>query len=176
MTTRTLILAACAAMALAACNPAPAAPAGGADAAALTTENEALKARIATFEADKAAATAPHADAGPGLYFVNLKSGDVVSSPVRIVFGLYGKGVAPALIAKENTGHHHLLVDTQLTDEEMQFAIPNDAQHIHFGGGQTETTLELTPGEHTLQLVMGDLNHEQMKPPLMSERITITVK
>lgn len=65
-----------------------------------------------------------------------------MTSPVRVVFGLYGrKGVAPALTDKENTGHHHLLVDTELTAEEMRFAIPNDAQRIHFGGGQTETML-----------------------------------
>lgn len=178
--TRT-VLAACVALtalSLAACNPASetaAAPAG-ADAATLSAENETLKARIAALEADKAAMTAPHADAGPGLYFVNLKDGDTVTSPVRVVFGLYGKGIAPAGIEKENTGHHHLLIDTQLSDEEMTFAIPNDPQHLHFGLGQTETMLELTPGTHTLQLVMGDLKHEQLKPPLLSQKITITVK
>jgi hypothetical protein len=80
------------------------------------------------------------------------------------------------MMEKEKTGHHHLLVDTQLSDEEMKFAIPNDAQHIHFGGGQTETTLTLGPGQHTLQLVFGDLHHEQLKPPVMSQKITITVK
>lgn len=149
---------------------------GGPDAAALQTEVNGLAAKVATLEADKAAMTAPHADAGPAVYFVNLKDGDTVSSPVRVVFGLYGLGVAPAGIEKEKTGHHHLLVDTQLTDEEMKFAIPNDATHIHFGGGQTETTLPLTPGQHTLQLVLGDKAHELMKPPVMSQKITITVK
>ena len=127
--------------------------------------------------ADVAEATKVHADAGPAVYFVNLKDGDTVTSPFRVVFGVYGKGVAPAGVDKPDTGHHHLLVDTELTHEEMQFAIPNDAQHIHFGTGATERVLELPAGQHTLQLVFGDMNHELHKPnPLMSQKITITVK
>ena len=127
--------------------------------------------------ADLAEATKPHADAGPAVYFVNIKDGAVVTSPFRVVFGVYGMGVAPALVDKPNTGHHHLLVDTELTHEEMQFAIPNDAQHIHFGTGATENVLTLPAGRHTLQLVFGDMNHELHKPnPLMSQKITITVK
>jgi hypothetical protein len=173
-TLRTVCLTAIAAAALAACDQGPAA--GGPDATALAAEVETLKAQVATFQADADAATKPHADQGPGVYFVNLKDGQTVTSPVRIVFGLYGLGIAPALIEKEKTGHHHLLVDTELTEEEKQFAIPNDPQHIHFGGGQTETTLELTPGQHTLQLALGDLHHELMEPPIMSPKITITVK
>jgi hypothetical protein len=166
-----------AALGLQACDNASAPAAGGTDATTLASENETLKAKIATLEADVADAAAPHKDEGPAVYFVNLKDGQTVTSPVRVVFGLYGNGVAPALTAKEKTGHHHLLVDTELSDEEKQFSIPNDAQHIHFGGGQTETKLELTPGQHTLQLVFGDLNHELHKPtPIMSQKITITVK
>ncbi len=120
--------------------------------------------------------TAPHADAGPGVYIVNLKDGDVVSSPFRVVFGLYGMGVAPAGTEKEKTGHHHLLVDAVLEGDDLNYAIPNDENHMHFGGGQTETVLDLPVGEHTLQLMLGDLNHLPFNPPVQSERITITVR
>lgn len=119
---------------------------------------------------------APHADAGPGVYIVNLKDGDVVSSPFRVVFGLYGMGVAPAGTEKEGTGHHHLLIDATLEGDEFSFAIPNTDNHRHFGGGQTETMLDLPAGEHTLQLILGDMNHVPFNPPIMSERITITVR
>lgn len=152
------------------CTPAPAAD------PAQAAELEAVKARLAELEADRAAATAPPADAAPAVYFVNLKDGDEVASPFRVVFGVHGKGVAPALVDKENTGHHHLLIDTELSAEEREYAIPNDAQHLHFGGGQTETVLELPPGQHTLQLVFGDLNHELHEPAIMSQTITVTVK
>lgn len=123
-----------------------------------------------------AALAAPPAETAPSVYFVNLADGDTVTSPFRVVFGLSGLGVAPALTEKELTGHHHLLVNTTLSAEEMEYAIPNDDQHRHFGGGQTETVLELPPGQHTLQLNFGDLNHEQFDPPVLSEVITITVE
>lgn len=142
----------------------------------IASELQAVKAELEAIRAASAAAVAPHADAGPAVYFVNLRDGDTVTSPLRVVFGLYGKGVAPALIEKDNTGHHHLLIDEELTPEEQEFAIPNDAQHLHFGGGQTETVIDLSPGEHTLQLVFADRNHEPFDPPVMSERIRITVK
>lgn len=119
---------------------------------------------------------APHADAGPAAYIVNLKNGDVVSSPFRVVFGLYGMGVAPAGVDKPNTGHHHLLVDAVLEGDDLNHAIPSDEHHIHFGGGQTETVLDLPPGEHTLQLILGDMNHMPFKPSVQSKRITITVR
>lgn len=163
-----------AALSLAACGQSASAP--GPDVASLTAQLDAAKVQIAAFEADKTAATAPHANAGPGVYFVNLKDGDTVSSPLRVVFGLYGKGVAPALIDKENTGHHHLLVDAEIPAEEMEFAIPNDAQHIHFGLGQTETVIELAPGAHTLKLVFADLNHTPFNPSVESPTITVNVK
>lgn len=174
---RTIILASVAALALAACNPgtpaatAPATPA--AENTAASSESAVAEARAA----DAAAATAVHADPGPAVYFVNLKDGDTVTSPFRVVFGVYGKGVAPAGVDKPDTGHHHLLIDTELTQEEMGFAIPNDDQHKHYGTGATETVLMLPAGQHTLQLVFGDMKHEQMKPaPMMSPKITITVK
>lgn len=119
---------------------------------------------------------APHADEGPGVYIVNLEDGDVVSSPFQVVFGLYGMGVAPAGIDKANTGHHHLLVDAVLEGDELMYPVPSTDNHIHFGGGQTETMLDLPAGEHTLQLLFGDMNHVPFDPPIMSERITITVR
>jgi hypothetical protein len=109
--------------------------------------------------------------------FVNLRDGMTVPQSFRVVFGASGIGVAPALTDKPNTGHHHLLIDAELSDEEKQFAIPNDEQHMHFGGGQTEVVLQLSPGPHTLQLAFGDLNHELHKPtPIMSEKITVNVQ
>lgn len=179
---RTILLtlaAAASGIALAACSPEAKTDAANAvsDAgAALSTEVDNLKARLDAVAKSSADATAPHADAGPAVYFVNLKDGDTVSSPFRVVFGVYGMGVAPAGTDKPMTGHHHLLIDTELSAEEMKFAIPNDATHMHFGGGQTETVLTLPAGQHTLQLDFGDMKHEQMKPaPIMSQKITITV-
>jgi hypothetical protein len=111
---------------------------------------------------------------GATAYIVSPKDGETVSSPVRVVFGLRGAGVAPAGVTTPNTGHHHLLIDSQLADQAVP--IPNDATHKHFGGGQTEAEVELTPGKHTLQLVLGDALHIPHDPPIVSEKITITVK
>ena len=108
------------------------------------------------------------------VYFINLKDGDIVESPVFIQFGLSGKGVAPAGVDKENTGHHHLLIDVQAID--FYLPIPSSKNHLHFGGGQTETSIELTPGEHELQLVLGDLYHVPHSPPITSKKIKISVK
>ncbi len=110
------------------------------------------------------------------VYFINLKDGDTVTSPFKVQFGLNGMGVAPAGVEKANTGHHHLLVDATLSAEELKQPIPSDAKHVHFGGGQTETTLSLPPGLHTLQLVLGDWSHVPFNPPIMSPVITVTVK
>ena len=108
-------------------------------------------------------------------YLVAPSGGAVVSNPVKVIFGLRSPyGVAPAGVVKDNTGHHHLLIDTDLPD--LNLPIPNDENHRHFGGGQTETILELPPGKHTLQLLLGDFAHIAHKPPVMSERITITVE
>jgi hypothetical protein len=87
--------------------------------------------------------------------------------------GLRNAGVAPAGVEFPNTGHHHLLVDTDLPpfDEE----IPNDKNHLHFGAGQTEARLELPPGKHTLQLLLGDHAHRPHNPPIYSKKITIIV-
>ena len=112
---------------------------------------------------------------GAVLYFIEPADGATVSSPVKVKFGLSGFGVAPALVEWPNTGHHHLIIDTDLPP--MDQAIPaGSPQHVHFGGGQTEAELDLAPGSHTLQLLLGDHGHIPHDPPLMSERITITVK
>lgn len=110
------------------------------------------------------------------LYIGWPNDGEVVSSsrPIRVWFGLRNMGVAPKGVDIANTGHHHLLIDTDLPpfDEE----IPSDRQHVHFGAGQTETTIDLPPGKHTLQLLMGDSKHIPHDPPIFSKKITIIVK
>lgn len=113
---------------------------------------------------------------GASVYFISIKNGDTLSNPVTIQFGLKGMGVAPAGTEKEHTGHHHLLIDESLEGDELNEPIPADEQHVHFGGGQTEKTLELPAGTHTLQLVLGDWSHIPHNPPIMSEKITVTVK
>ncbi len=127
---------------------------------------------LLTFGSALAGSTA--APEGAKVYFITPKNGEVVSSPVKVVFGASGIGVAPAGTQKENTGHHHLLVDAPVPPLDQP--IPSDANHRHFGGGQTETTIELTPGTHTLQLLMADHAHIPHNPPVVSEQITITVK
>ena len=111
---------------------------------------------------------------GARVYIVTPADGEVVSSPVKIVFGLSGMGVAPAGMDKTNTGHHHLLIDTPLPD--LATPIPSDDRYRHFGGGQTEVVIELAPGKHTLQLLFADYTHSAHVPPVISEQITITVQ
>jgi Domain of unknown function (DUF4399) len=115
------------------------------------------------------------APAGAVVYFIEPAGGAVVSGPVRIVFGLRGAGIAPAGVEREGAGHHHLLVDADLP-ADLGLPIPNDDRHRHFGGGQTETSIELAPGSHTLQLLLADERHIPHDPPIMSERITIEVR
>lgn len=108
-------------------------------------------------------------------YIVSPRDGATVSSPVRVIFGLKSPfGVAPAGVAMDNTGHHHLIIDADLPD--LGSAIPKDANHRHFGGGQTEALIELPAGEHTLQLLLGDFKHVPHDPPVISEQIRITVE
>jgi hypothetical protein len=125
--------------------------------------------------AGSAAAQTP-SPAGAKVYIINLKDGAKVTSPFLVQFGLSGMGVAPAGVEKPNTGHHHLLIDTKLTDEQMKASIPADDTHKHFGGGQTEAMVTLPNGKHTLQLVMGDWTHIPHVPPVMSQVITVTVR
>ena len=106
------------------------------------------------------------------VYFISPKNGDAVTNPFTVQFGLKGMGIAPAGDDKPNTGHHHLLIDTTLSQQP----IVSDARHLHFGGGQTETELTLPRGRHTLQLVFGDWSHTPFNPPIVSPVITVTVK
>ena len=120
-------------------------------------------------------ATAFAAESNAKVFIVSPKDGAVVSSPVKVVFGIKGMKVAPAGINKPNTGHHHLLIDAGPL-ASMTKPIPKDAHHMHFGKGQTETMLKLAPGKHTLQLVLGDYKHVPVGPALVSKKITIEVK
>ena len=110
----------------------------------------------------------------PAVYFISPCDGATLSSPVTVSFGLRNMGIAPAGIDRANTGHHHLIVDAPLP--ALDLPIQNDANHRHFGGGQTQTTLELSPGSHTLQLLLGDFSHTPHQPALTSKQITIQVK
>jgi hypothetical protein len=137
-----------------------------------------------------ASAQAPAAGAQPGasptaptpapphayLYIGWPNDGQVVAAdkPVRVWFGLRNMGVAPKGVSFPNTGHHHLLIDAEPPAPGEE--IPNDREHLHFGAGETETTVQLAPGRHTLQLVMGDAHHRSFDPPVVSKKITITVK
>jgi hypothetical protein len=111
---------------------------------------------------------------GAEVYIVSPKDGASVKSPVTVVFGLKGMGVAPAGVKFENTGHHHLLIDTDVP-KDLNAPLPTTDQVRHFGKGQTEASIELAPGKHTLQLVLGDQNHIPHNPPVESKKITITV-
>jgi hypothetical protein len=124
--------------------------------------------------ASRAGETPAPADAK--VYFINIKDGDTVTSPVLIRFGLSGMGIAPAGTQAENTGHHHLIIDDTIEGAALDEAIPMDEHHLHFGEGQTEASVTLPKGKHTLQLVLGDWTHIPHKPPVMSERITVDVE
>ena len=119
---------------------------------------------------------------GAKVYFVNLEDGATVSSPFTVVFGLSGMGIAPSGTEKDGTGHHHLLIDRPPLGEgedgadEFLYGLPADENHVHFGKGQTEHILDLPSGDHTLQLVLGDMNHVPHDTPVVSEVITVTVE
>jgi hypothetical protein len=110
------------------------------------------------------------------LYIGWPNDGEVLPAnrPFRVWFGLRNMGVAPKGNDLPNTGHHHLLINTDLPPLDQE--IPSDRNHIHFGAGQTETKIELPPGNHTLQLLMGDHNHMPHNPPIYSKKIRITVR
>lgn len=111
--------------------------------------------------------------AGAKVYFIAPKNGASIKGPVKVVMGLSGMGVAPAGTDAPDTGHHHIVIDVDKVSTDMP--VPTDDKHRHFGKGQTETTLELAPGKHTLQLVLGDKSHIPHNPPVVSDKITITV-
>jgi hypothetical protein len=109
------------------------------------------------------------------VYIISPKDGDTVASPFRMQFGLSSMGVAPAGVDAPNTGHHHLLIDSNESLDPNE-PIPQDKKHLHFGAGQTEALIELPPGKHTLQLVLGDSSHYLFRPPLLSDVIIVNVK
>jgi hypothetical protein len=115
------------------------------------------------------------APAGAEVYFIAPQNAAKLHSPVTIKFGLKGMGIAPAGIKFDNTGHHHLLVDTDVGELKLDAPMPATDKIVHFGKGQTETSLTLTPGKHTLQLIFADYLHQSFDPPLTSKKITITV-
>jgi hypothetical protein len=158
------------ACALAACSSVPlqtSAPATGAPSTAAVRMN----ASTPTLAGGYKKVAAP---AGAAVYFLGLKNGDVVTGPVLVQFGLRSIGVAPAGVEKENTGHHHLLID--VAEIDVNTSLPMTDNIRHFGGGQTEVRVELKPGMHTLQLLLADHNHIPHHPVVISERITVTVR
>ncbi len=110
---------------------------------------------------------------GARLYIISPADGETVSKMVTVKFGLQGMGVSPAGLDKAATGHHHLIIDGEKLPDLNK---PLGNEVIHFGGGQTEKTIELTEGKHTLQLILGDYRHIPHNPPVISEKITIFVK
>ena len=110
------------------------------------------------------------------VYIIAPEDGATVANPVTIRFGLEGMGVAPAGVAAEQTGHHHLLINTPPEEVDMEFALPATDEIVHFGGGQTQTTMDLPAGTHELRLLLGDANHVPHDPPIVSDPITITVE
>lgn len=112
---------------------------------------------------------------GAKLRIIWPRNGAVVKGGFWLRMGLSGMGVAPAKVEWPDTGHHHVLVDVDMVPAPGE-PIPNDRNHLHFGGGQTEARIELPPGKHTLQLVLGDDDHRVFDPPIVSPKITITVR
>ncbi|MEC8010771.1 MAG: DUF4399 domain-containing protein [Pseudomonadota bacterium] len=115
------------------------------------------------------------APADAQVYFIEPQDGAVIEGPVKVVFGLENMGVAPAGVDRDNTGHHHLLIDVKEMPDMSQ-PLPASEHVKHFGGGQTETTLDLEPGTHTLQLLVGNYVHVPHQQPVISKKITIEVK
>jgi hypothetical protein len=115
------------------------------------------------------------APAGVEVYIIAPRDGATIHGPVTVRFGLKGMGIAPAGVKFDNTGHHHLLVDTDVSDLKLDAPLPATDKVVHFGKGQTETTLTLAPGKHTLELLFADYQHLSFDPPLHSKKITITV-
>ncbi len=128
-----------------------------------------------TLLAATAVADRPAPPAGAEVYFISPQNGAKVHGPVIVKFGLKGMGVAPAGVKFDNTGHHHLLVDTDLADINLDAPLPATDKLLHFGKGQTETVLTLPPGKHTLELLFADSMHQSFDPALHSKKITITV-
>jgi hypothetical protein len=138
---------------------------------AITLSLALLIAPVAAFAESKMS----EAPANAGVYFVQPTDGATVDQTFKVVFGLRHMGVAPAGVEKAGTGHHHLLIDTGVPSDLSQ-PLPATDHVKHFGGGQTETEITLSPGKHTLQLLVGDHMHVPHNPPVVSEKITVMVK
>ncbi len=110
------------------------------------------------------------------VYFISPTDGETVSGEVTVQFGLSGMGVAPAGSNVKNTGHHHILINKDVSEIDVSSPLPATDQVKHFGGGQTETVLKLPKGKHTLQLLLGNYAHIPHDKPVISEKITVTVK
>jgi hypothetical protein len=139
------------------------------------TARAACLATLATLALTTAALAREPSPAGAEVYIVSPKDGAKVKSPVTVVFGLKGMGIAPAGIKFDNSGHHHLLVDAEVPTDLSQPLAANE-HSLHFGKGQTETSLTLAPGKHTLQLVLADSTHTPHDPAVISKKITIDVQ
>jgi hypothetical protein len=159
---------------LAALQPAAAQPPAAPPAAAPATGGASHGASSMMMMASSPMRAAPAS--GAQVYIISPKNGAKVKGPVTVRFGLKGMGVAPSSCAVENTGHHHLLIDTDLKTLNLDQPLPATDQVMHFGKGQTETTLTLAPGKHTLELLFADSKHLSFDPALHSEKITITVE
>lgn len=136
-------------------------------------------ARTPSADGTKAAETAATREptpspAGARVYFVSPADGDTVTNPITVEFGIEGMTIARAGVEQAGSGHHHLIIDAGLPDTSMP--IPANENYVHFGDGSTSTELTLEPGEHTLQLLLGDHLHVPHDPPVASEVITITVE
>lgn len=141
-------------------------------AVALTTA--ALAFWMSALPGDESAIERSPSSKGASVSFGNLEDGDILPPEFHVKFSISGMGIAPAGVEIDSTGHHHLLIDVAELPDFNQ-PLPANSNIIHFGKGQTETTLELAEGKHTLQLVLADYRHIPHEPPVISERITITV-
>lgn len=128
-----------------------------------------------TSPAVSASLTPVAAPKGARVFIVSPKNGAKVGRDVKVVFGIEGIALKPAGDATPDSGHHHLLIDADKLPP-LDRPIPADDNHKHYGKAQTEDTLHLTPGKHTLQLDLGDARHVQFDPPVVSKKITIYVK
>lgn len=146
---------------------------GNGDQAEPAAEAPASGAETEVLAAAEAVDETVDADGTPRVFIISPENGATVSGPVVVAFGIEGYSIAPAGTYEEGTGHHHLLIDAELPT--MDAAIPANDNYVHFGKGQTEALIELEPGEHTLQLLLGDGNHIPHSTPIVSDPIVITV-